>query len=124
MDSTTIPLHHPLDYALPEVNQRALSTAVTPPEGVTLNFTTHAGSHLMLHVPQFLFDAFCIQLGNAYKAGCWFAARCREVDSLSHPCIERYVNIMAHDKLGLERGLNMAHITVSSPTGWPETDAC
>jgi hypothetical protein len=33
-------------------------------------------------------------LGNAHKAGCWVAARCREVDSLSQQSIERYVNIM------------------------------
>ena len=115
MDPTTTPPHQ-LDCALPDVTQGTLSAAVMPPDDVSLDFTTHAGNHLILHIPRSLFDAFCIRLGNAYKAECWVAARCREVDGLSQQSIERYVNIMTCDKFGLEHGSNIARITVSSST--------
>ena len=65
----------------------------------------------------------CIRLGNAYKAGCWVAARCGEVDTLSRQSMERYVNMMTCDKLGLERGSSrVLRITVSSITA-PEPSA-
>ena len=116
MEPKTIPSHQ-LHHVLPDLTRGTPSAAVTPPDDVTLDFTTHAGNHLMLHIPRSLFDALCIRLGNAYKAGCWVAARCREVDGLSQQSIERYVNIMTCDKFGLERGSsNNPHITVSSST--------
>jgi len=56
-------------------------------------------------------------LGNAYKAGCWVAARCSKVDGISQQRIERYVSRMTCDKLGLERdSSNIPRITVSLST--------
>ncbi|MHB1641723.1 MAG: hypothetical protein ACYDD9_05115 [Acidithiobacillus sp.] len=116
MDPTTTTPHQ-LDYELPDVTQGTLSASVAHRDDVTLDFTTHAGNHLLLHVPRSLFDALCTRLGNAYKAGCWVTARCREVDGLSLQSIERYVNIMTCDKFGLERGSSHhPHITVSPST--------
>ena len=71
----------------------------------------------MLHIPRSLFDALCARLGKTYKAGCWVTARCSEVDNLSRQSIERYVNMMTYDKLGLERGSShIPRITVSPST--------
>ncbi len=118
-----IPAKHQNDHNLPDILPGTASTAIPPPEHVTLDFATHAGSHLELHVPRFLYDALCARLGNAYKAGCWVAARCGEVDTLSRQSVERYVNMMTCDKLGLERESSRAlRITVSSVTA-PECRA-
>ena len=112
MDPSTTTLHQ-LHYELPDVTQGTVSVTVARRDHVTLDFTTHAGSHLELHIPQSLFDALCARLGNAYKAGCWVATRCGEVDKLSRQSIDRYVNMMTCDKLGLERcSSNNPHITV------------
>ncbi|MBU2844980.1 hypothetical protein HF923_03875 [Acidithiobacillus ferriphilus] len=115
---------HQASNELPYANQETVSVAaISHRDHFALDFTTHTGSHLDLHVPQFLFDALCARLGNAYKAGCWVAARCGEVDSLSRQSIERYVNIMTCDKLGLERSSStIPRITVSSITA-PEPSA-
>ncbi len=121
MDLTTTPLHQ-LHHALLDVTQGTLSAAVMPPDDVSLDFITHAGNHLILHIPRSLFDVLCIRLGNAHKAGCWVTARCREVDGLSLQSIERYVAMMTCDKLGLERDSNIARITVSS-SSVPESSA-
>ena len=115
MDPTTNPPHQ-LRYEPPEGTQREVSASAARCDDVALDFTTHAGNHLILHIPRSLFDVLCIRLGNAHKAGCWVTARCREVDGLSLQSIERYVAMMTCDKLGLERDSNVARITVSSST--------
>ena len=109
---------HQNDRKLPDANQETASVAaISHRDHVALDFTTHAGPHLILHVPRSLFDALCARLGNAYKAGCWVTARCREVDDLSQQSIECYVNMITRDKLGLERGSShIPRITVSPST--------
>ena len=84
---------HQNDHNLPDVLRGTVFAAIPQRDHVVLDFTTHAGPHLELHVPRFLYDALCARLGNAYKAGCWVAARCGEVDTLSRQAIERYVNM-------------------------------
>ena len=117
---TATATQHQVNNGLPDANQE---TGIPQRDHAVLDFTTHTGSHLELHVPQSLFDALCACLGNAYKAGCWVAARCSEVDSLSRQSMERYVNMMTCDKLGLERGSSqILRITVSSITA-PEPSA-
>jgi hypothetical protein len=114
---------HQNDHNLPDVLRGTVFAAIPQRDHVALDFTTHAGSHLELHIPRSLFDALCARLGNAYKAGCWVAARCGEVDTLSRQSMERYVNMMTCDKLGLERGSSrVLRITVSSITA-PEPSA-
>ena len=83
-----------------------LSPPIPHHNHVVVGCSTHAESPLELHVPRSLFDALCARLGNAYKAECWAVARYSEVDTLSSQSIESYVNIMACDRLGLERGSN------------------
>ena len=117
------PTKHQNDHNLPDVLRGTASAAILQHDHVALDFTTHAGPHLELHVPRFLYDALCACLCNAYKAGCWVAARCGEVDTLSRQSMERYVNMMTCDKLGLERGSSqILRITVSSITA-PEPSA-
>jgi hypothetical protein len=115
---------HQLPSKLPDWTQEIHSAFIIHRGDIDLDVTTHTGNHLILHVSRTHFDALCMRLGNAYKAGCWITARCREVDGLSQQCIERYVNMMAHDKLGLERGLNRVDITVAPPQGRSESDVC
>ena len=114
---------HQNAHNLPDVLRGTVFAAIPQRDHVALDFTTHAGSHLELHIPRSLFDALCARLGNAYKAGCWVAARCGEVDTLSRQSMERYVNMMTCDKLSRERGSSrVLRITVSSITA-PEPSA-
>ena len=68
---------------------------ISPHWHITMDFTTTSGKHLRIRVPLTLFDNLSLKIGNGYKAGCWIAARCNEVERLSHETIERYVNMMA-----------------------------
>jgi hypothetical protein len=90
----------------PIVQNEAMTIATLPRNDLVSDFTTRLGKHLEIHIPQTLFDTLCEQLSNDYKAGCWVAARCSEVDTLSAQAIERYVNMMTHAKLGLKHDLS------------------
>ena len=108
---------HQINHNLPDVIRGTASVAASHRDHVALDFTSHAGNHLILHVPRSLFDALCARLGNGYKAGCWVAGRCGEVDTLSRQSIERYINMMTCDALSLERDSgNNPRITVSPST--------
>ena len=97
----------PIRHELPAIVQNeVIAMATLPCNDFVSDFTTRLGKHLEIHIPQTLFDSLCEQLGNAYKAGCWVAARCSEVDTLSAQAIERYVNMMTHAKLGLKHDLS------------------
>lgn len=82
------------------------TASITPAvrSNLRIDFTTASGKHLRVLVPLATFDDLSLHLGNGYKAGCWVAARCREVESLSDFTIEKYVNMLIDTKLG--RGSN------------------
>ena len=94
-------IQHQINNGLLYANQETVSVAtISHRNHAILDFTAHTACHLELHVPQSLFDAPRARLGNVYKAECWIAARCSEMDALSRQSIERYVNMMMCDKRG------------------------
>ena len=85
---------HQRHYELPDMTQGTVSATAARRDDVTLDFTSHAGNHLILHVPRSLFDALYAQLGNAYKAGCWVATRWQRG---GHPSPAVHWTLCEHD---------------------------
>lgn len=79
-------------------------------QSITMDFTTASGKHLVIRIPHNVFDKLRRTLGNGYKAGCWVADRCGEVDALPVEAIANYISMMAK---------NLFFRNQSSPIGPP-----